>query len=779
MKRFFLALIIGTLALGAAALDLDEKPAQPGEWGFHPAAGAQVAVTPPNFSWRPQSGIVRWHIQVGRDKSFGEIVHEISVRDRNVYTPAVTIAPGTYAWRYRGQNAKGETTGWSQAREFSVAEGAREMPLPPLRELLQRIPPNHPRLFIRPEQLPQLRQAAQGAQKEQYEQLVARCERWLKNPPPTAEPPKYPEGTVRGGEEWRKIWWGNRTYTVGTLDAAATLGFTWLLSGNQEYGQLARRILMECAKWDPKGATGYRYNDEAGMPYNYLFTRTYTFINPLLSEEERQICRDLMKIRGEEMYNHLYPRHYWQPYGSHQNRAWHKLGELGIAFLGEIEGAEKWVEFAMNVFFNCYPVWSDTDGGWHEGSAYWTSYQSRFTWWADVMRAAMGINAFEKPFFSQAGYYAMYLMPPGTVGGGFGDLTPGRTATANNPLMTIWATQAQNPYWQWYVEQTGGPRPADGYVGYVRGMHTGVESKPPTDLPGSRLFAGTGQAYLNTSIMNAAHNVQVIFKSSPFGTQSHGYEANNSFILNAYNKPLLIQTGRRDTYGSDHHRNWMWSTRSTNNITINGGQGQNSHTANCPGEIIAFETTPAMDVVVGEAGAGHPGLERFTRSIIFVKPEMVVVYDRLEATEPASYEYWLHAANKFEIGNQHQLKVSEGDVDCDINILAPAGLKFSQTDQYDPNPRERIKVREWHLTATTPEKAKTIEFVTVLRPHKKEVVLPLEATLTREGDAYLLKAALHEGQLSARLPIAAGQPLTAEKLAADGSVIQALEARQE
>jgi hypothetical protein len=122
-------------------------------------------------------------------------------------------------------------------------------------------------------------------------------------------------------------------------------------------------------RWDPKGATGYRYNDEAGMPYAYYFARTYTFVYDLLTEQQRQQCREVMRIRGDEMYRHLHPRHLWQPYSSHSNRAWHFLGEIGIAFHGEIPEAEDWTWFAMNVFFNAYPVWSDDDGGWHEGTA--------------------------------------------------------------------------------------------------------------------------------------------------------------------------------------------------------------------------------------------------------------------------------------------------------------------------------------------------------------------------------------------------------------------------
>ncbi|MHC4521191.1 MAG: heparinase II/III domain-containing protein, partial [Planctomycetota bacterium] len=123
------------------------------------------------------------------------------------------------------------------------------------------------------------------------------------------------------------------------------------------------------------------------------------------------------------------------------------------------------------------------------------------------------------------------------------------------------------------------------------------------------------------------------FKSSPFGTQSHGYESNNSFLLWAYGKRLLIRSGYRDIYGSAHHQNWMWSTRSVNNITING-QDQMKHTARAQGRITAFETTPALDVVIGDATDSYAeGVELFKRAIIFVKPDLIIVYDRLKTSK--------------------------------------------------------------------------------------------------------------------------------------------------
>jgi len=746
------ALLFAAPGFGAAqTLLLDERPAEPEEWGYRPADGDVSQVTPPSFSWRPQKGLT-WEIQCAADAQFSKIEYRADGVEFNVHCPPQTFEPGTYTWRYRGKDKSGAYTNWSRARTFTIAKDAVAMPLPARKELIARIPKTHPRLFMRPENLGRLRELAQGKMKRQYDELVKECEGLLAKPPATKEPPTYPEGMQSGSDEWREIWWGNRTYTIRALNGAATLAFTRLLGGQENYGLEAKRILLECAKWDPKGSTGYRYNDEAGMPFAYYFSRTYSFVNDLLNEQERQICRDVMKIRGQEMYQHLCPRHLWQPYASHSNRAWHKLGEAGIAFLGEIEEAEDWVWFAANVFFNVYPVWSDDDGGWHEGVSYWSSYIGRFTWWADVMREAMGINAYDKPYFSKLGYYAMYLMPPGKIDGGFGDGANRYKASSLVPLMSQLAAQAGNGHWQWYTEQMGGPQPERGYIGFIRGALAEVEPKAPDGLPASKLFKGIGQAFLNTTLTSAENDVQVIFKSSQMGTQSHGSEANNSFALWAYGQRLLIRTGHYYSYGGPHHRDWMWSTRSVNNITVNG-KGQTKRSAKAQGQIVAFETTPAMDVVVGEAGSAYETpLERFTRAIIFVKPEVVIVYDRLEAKEPSTYEYWLHAVNKFDVKGREEIQVRNGDVVCDIAFLTQGNLSFTQTDQYDPNPGPQITLREWHLTAKTAEKRQKTEFVTVYWPHRATDEIKKRAILRSIDGGYALSVELADKKLTALLP---------------------------
>ncbi len=62
-------LIFCAVVMGAPALD--ERPASEDEWGYRPAAGSVSEVTPPGFTWRPQSGIVSWELECARGEDFG------------------------------------------------------------------------------------------------------------------------------------------------------------------------------------------------------------------------------------------------------------------------------------------------------------------------------------------------------------------------------------------------------------------------------------------------------------------------------------------------------------------------------------------------------------------------------------------------------------------------------------------------------------------------------------------------------------------------------------
>lgn len=706
-----------------AEWDLDESPPAAREWGYRPD-GIAVAVNPPGFSWRPCGDAATYLIQVAGDVDFTKLTYTCEGIPWSAHCPPKPFPEGSHYWRYAARNEAGEQSGWSKVRSFTVGGDAVVSPKPTRGELEERMPKEHPRLFFRPEDLPRLRELAEGPLEGQWRALVDGADKLLETPPDTSEPPEYPKDVDRRKtpDEWRKIWWGNRRRVIAVADAAAKLGFVYRLSGDEKYGQGARELLVAMTKWDPKGATSYRYNDEAAMPALYMTSRAYTWACPILSEEDRAAVAAMMRERGDQAFERLRKtRQLWMPYDSHNNRAWHFLGELAIAFYDQIPEAPTWLDYAMTIFYTAYPVWGDSDGGWHEGSAYWVSYTSRFMYWAYVVRAAFDINVFERPFFRRVGYYGMHLFPPGTRTGGFGDQTISMSSSRIASLMAILANGARNPHWKWYAD-TCGASFGGSYLGFIYAASAmDLEAAPPTELPSSACFHGVGIAVLNTNLCDAAENVQIHFKSSPFGRQSHGYNSNNAFLLTLGGQRAFIRSGKRDLYGSPHHRKWMWETKSDNAITVNG-IGQMTHLASASGRIVAFETSPNVDVVAGEAAESYKDLERWTRRIMFFKPHAVLINDVLDAPEPSTFEWRLHAMGPFVIDGQNVVWEGEpGKVR--VQFLEPDGLVLSQTDQYDPPPGDYAKINwsEWHLTAQAAEKAKHREFLTLLTINDAQV----------------------------------------------------------
>ena len=697
------------------AVPLTAPPVVEGEWGYRPADGAVPAMNPPGFTWRPDLEAKSYAVQVAKDAAFRHLVYQKNDCAWSAHCPNAAFAPGAYHWRYTVQYADGKRSAWSESRAFTVEVKAVVAPQPDHRALAQSVVGARPLLFFRAEDLPDLRTMANGPLADRWKDLQRSADEILANPPDLAEPPMYPTGMKIDDAGWKEIWWGNRGRVIAVADGAATLAFAYRIGGDEKYALAARDLMLALTKWDPEGATQYEYNDEAAMPFLYYVARAYSWTYPVLSESDRKTIATMMRIRGQQCYKHLqFLPHLWKPYSSHSNRAWHFLGETALAFYNDIPEAPMWLDYTMTVMYTTYPVWGDDRGGWHEGTGYWASYLERFVWWSTICESAFGVHAFDRPFFQRTGYYGMYCVPPESNTGGFGDMGRDVTARRSAPLLLQLAVGAKNPHWYWYAQQEKASFNND-YLGFLYAARAaGMKAKPPTDLPSSACFDGVGIAALNSDLSDGRKNVQVLFKSSPFGRQSHGYNANNAFILNIGGEEALCPSGKRDVHGSKHHMGWMWTSRSDNAILVNG-KGQIKHSPLATGRISAFETSDTVDVVVGEAEKSYDNLKRWTRRIIFIKPDIIVIHDVLDAPELSTFQYCLHAPGQFTLGDGEATWSGKAGA-FRAQFVEPTGLVLSQNNQFDPPPAEwaDFKLNDWHLTADAQEKTTHREFITVI-----------------------------------------------------------------
>ena len=750
MRDLLLALLISLPALAAAPAP--DRARLPEEWGYHPADGAAVALNPPSFTWVHERDAAAYTLQWARSADFSGAV-TVDKLPWTAYSHNRPLPPGVWFWRYRITDRQGEKSAWSRTRTFTISASAVEFPKPDLDEMRNRIGSSHPRLFVRGEDRGKFRQWAASGGRDAWQALKREADRVAAGTP-------IPEPTEMGSAANPKtvqFWWPNRVQTERACMEAEAVAFAFWLTGEAQYGAAARRYALHLASWNPDGPTNWRLNDEAAMPILFRLARVYDWAYDALAAEDRARIQTAMRRRGSDAWRYGLGSgvgHINSPYGSHANRAWHKLGEVAIAGLDDIPEADTWLRFALDKFWGVYPVWSDDDGGWHEGVSYWASYNTKVTWWLDIM-TRYGIDVFKKPYFAHAADYLLYTAPPGSPDSGFGDLsfTPPSHGMA---VVEYYARRTRNPAWAWWAAQWGIKADAsEPVLAFLRDASR-VDPQPPANLPPSKVFRGIGVAILNSDLTDSARNVQVRFKSSPFGRQSHGHDPHNSFTLNAYGEQLLVNNVYRDLYGSPFHAQWCWETKSQNAMLVNG-QGQKVHSAEPFGRISNFQLTDSLDWVTGEATEAYQGkLRSYLRHVILVKPDVVLNVDEVETAAASAFQFMLHGQGKFEVNGQ-QLRLDRPKAGVLIDYISAEALSLRQWDGYDPPPGSgnaanvsRQFPGQWHIEAATAALAAKAFVVAVLRPYRKGQAV--SGSVRREASGLVIptargdvKVAFHSG----------------------------------
>jgi len=722
--------LLAAFPLSAGPQKIDNRPPRPDEWGYRPADGSTSPLNPPSLTWIHEKDAATYTVQWAPDAAF-ESPQSASGFIWPTYTHHSPLKPGTYHWRYQFTTKDGANSNWSTTRSVLVPAKTAEFPMPTVAQQTERISKQHPRLFLRSEDLPRLRELATGRENERFANLRSEADKLL-NQEPTPEPEHLGSSRDKNNLELIKYWYPNRQQTEKACTETETLAFVYMITKDKKYGEAARKRVVHLAGWDPDGPTNFHLNCEAGKPMLFRPARAYDWAWDMFTPEERKKIQAITKRRIEDAWKSGEVKegtgHLNQPYVSHGNRVFHKIGETAVVFHDEIPEAKTWLDYAVNKFHACYPVWSDDDGGWHEGVGYWGGYLRKVVWWLQVSDSALQIDGLKKPFFSHVGDYPMYIAPPHSPNMGFGDNSYRTPSTSIGGFMDYFIRcKGAQPggerasYWRWWTEQWG-MKGETGILGflYAANLPALPPAKPPTDLPPSKIFRGIGVASLHTTLLDSRDDVHFLFKSSPFGTRSHGHNPHNTFQLNAYGETLLPACVYRDLHGSPFHYKWVHSTLAHNGVLVNG-EGQIKHSREPHGRIVASELTPKFDYIVGDAAKAYgKRLNRYLRHVAFVKGEQpfIVIYDELEANEPATFQFMLHGLKEFDINEkEHRLGLEMKKAGIAAQYLPPAPLKFRQWDGFDPPSRKKFP-NHWHVEASTQEKRKQLGMFTVLVPHR-------------------------------------------------------------
>ena len=128
-----------------------------------------------------------------------------------------------------------------------------------------------------------------------------------------------------------------------------------------------------------------------------------------------------------------------------------------------------------------------------------------------------------------------------------------------------------------------------------------------------------------------------------------------------------------------------------------------------------------------ENGFGKPGVTRFRRHLVLLRPSHVLIYDELEAAKPVTWTFMLHSLKPIrQLGNDWFAGANEHAAGY-ARLFCKESVTGSVTDQFfgipvdEENKRGGQNPPNWHVSISTSNKLAATRFLTVIEvvPGKK------------------------------------------------------------
>ena len=447
-----------------------------------------------------------------------------------------------------------------------------------------------------------------------------------------------------------------------------------------------------------------------------------------------------------------------------------------MGLVGDVPEASEWMAYLYDLWNFKAPGAGRNDGGWFTGTGYFTASGDTLFILPYLLSLHTGANFFDHPWYHNVGRFLCYSTLPEHPSEGFGDNAGDYHA---GPVMDVVRNlrylDPDNPWNHRYLllngKDAGRSGRASGFLQFaIRWYELQLMKQHPDALKSheraapiteqAAFFPDTGFVAMCSDADHLERNAMVNFRSCPFGQDGHAHAAQNAFNLTWQGRKLFFRTGyytsANDPFSAQNYKH----TRAFNTILADGIGQSMAHSGYgwvprfLNGERIAYCLGDASAAYTGEYelygemlrergiavaptnGFGNPGVTRFRRHLVFLRPLTLLVYDELEAKQPVTWTFRLNSPETITKVAEDSVAVQNGDATATARMFTRTGVRTIVTDQFFGGPAvdflNKLKTtrNEWHADLNTAGKTARERLLTIIRinPGATDPKQPLRLT---------------------------------------------------
>lgn len=388
------------------------------------------------------------------------------------------------------------------------------------------------------------------------------------------------------------------------------------------------------------------------------------------------------------------------------------IGLAALALYNVDKRAKVWLKHALSrivAYLDSLPV----DGGHPSGVSRWEFALTHCCTFLEALYRSTGLDLRHHPCIERTRRFAVRCLAPGS-----GDIVQidqgmplGVSNVTRGPLSKLLAKWFQDPVIGWALfntcEQTYVE--AQDILWYDESV---PQTSPGEAGEGSAAFPEIGWALMRSG-WSAEDNL-VAFQCTPYWPGYHHLDQ-GTFEIFVRGRETVLDSG----LGWRAHPNYFDRYRDSlaHNVILVDGQGQLKHTAESHGEMKTIEVSESADYAVGECSGAYENVERFTRAMLFLKPDVLVIRDIIRLDRPRTIEWLMHGDGQFEAymrGGNTGFNLTSENVQIQAFVLQPGRWKYTLHRGY--------KLTDWQtrhevthpVLAFVPEKSANTEILMVL-----------------------------------------------------------------